>query len=133
MLVPVGFCHLLYDLHNVLVGRLHCFVHLWPISRGPVMFYLEALEVFLDPLGCEIRAIVRDEGVWDPVPGDDVVSNELFHRHGCDSLVGGYFRPLSKVVDRYEDEAMTVRSSRMYRASDINPSGGEGPWHQHVV
>ena len=104
----IGFCHLRYDLYNILVGRLHCSVHLWLIGRGPVMLDLEALQVFFGPFGNEVRVIVRDDGVWDPIPGDDVVSDKLVCRRGCDSLVRGSFHPLSEVVDRHQNEAMTV-------------------------
>ena len=108
MLVLVGFYHLLHDLYNVLVGKLHYSVHLWPIGRGPVMLDVEALQVLLGPLGNEVRAVVRNDGVRDPIPGDDVVSDKFLCRHGGDCLIGGGFHSLGKVVDRYQNEAMTV-------------------------
>ena len=108
MPILVGFCHLLYDLHNIHVGRLHCSVHLWPIGRGPVMLDLEALQLFLGPLGDEVRAIVRDDRVRDPILGNDVVSDKHLGRCSYDSLLRGSFHPLSEVVDCYQNEAMTV-------------------------
>ena len=92
------------------------------------MFDLEVLKVLLDPFGCEIRTIVRDEGVWDPVLGDDIVSDKFLCCCGCDNFVGGCFHPLGEVVDHHKDEVMTIQGSRMYSADDINPLGGERPW-----
>ena len=97
------------------------------------MLDLEVLQVLLNPLGYEVCIVIRDEGVWDPIPGNDVVSDKFLYRHGCDSLVGGSFHLLGEVVDRHQDEAMTIRSNRMYSADDINPPGGERPWRRHVV
>ena len=128
MPVLVSFCHLLHDFHNVLVGRLHYSIHLRSIGRGPVMLDLEVLQVLLDPLGCEICTVIRDEGVWDPIPGDDVVSDKFLCHRGYDSLVGGSFHPLSEVVNHHKDEAMTIQSSGIYSVDDINPLSGEGPW-----
>ena len=51
------------------------------------MLDLEVVQIFLDPLGYEIHAIVRDDRVQDPIPGDDVVPDEFLRRYGCDSLV----------------------------------------------
>ena len=97
------------------------------------MLDLEVLQVLLDPLGDEVRAVIGDYGMWDHVPVDDVVSDKFLCRRGCDSLVGGSFHPLGEVVDRHQDEAMTIQSSGMYSADDINPPGREWPWQQHVV
>ena len=66
MPVLMSFYHLLQDLDKVLDGRLHCAIHLLPIRQGPVTFDLKVLKVLLDPFSCEIQAIVKDEGVWDP-------------------------------------------------------------------
>ena len=62
------------------------------------MFDLEVLKVLLDPLGRKIRAIVRDEGLWDPIPSDDVVSDKFLYLHDRDSLIGGSFHPLGEVA-----------------------------------
>ena len=72
------------------------------------MLDLEVLKVLLDPICNEVRAIIKDDCMRDPIPGDNVVSDKLLCRHGCDCLVGGCFHPLSKVVYRYQDEAMTI-------------------------
>ena len=91
------------------------------------MFDVEALQVVFDPLGYEVCAIVRDERVRDPIPSYDVVSNKLLCSHGSDCLVRGCFHPLSKVVDRYQNVAMTVGGCWMYGADDIDPLSGERP------
>ena len=69
---------------------------------------LEAVQVFLDSLGYEIRAIVRDERMWDPVEGYNVVFDESLRCHGSDSFVGGCFHPFGEVVDRHKNKAMTI-------------------------
>ena len=50
------------------------------------MFDLETLEIVLNPLGYEVLTVIRCDGVRDPVPGNDVVPDELFRCHGCDIL-----------------------------------------------
>ena len=97
------------------------------------MLDLKALQVFRSPIGNKVRVVIKDDRVWDPISGDDIVSNEFLHRRNCDSFVGGSFHPLSEVVNRHQNEAMTIRSGRMNGADDINPSSGEGPWQRHVV
>ena len=97
------------------------------------MLDLEVLQVLLDPLCNKVRAVVRDDCMQDPIPGDDVVPNKLLCRHDCDYLVGGCFHPLGKIFDRYQDVAMTVGGCWMYGANDIDPSGGERPWRRHAV
>ena len=87
MLVVMSFFHLLQDLYKVLIGRLNCAIHLRPIRQGSVMLDLEALEVVFKPLSYEIFAVIRDDGVWDPVPSDDVIPDEFFYCSGSNCLV----------------------------------------------
>ena len=87
MPIFVSLCHLLQDLHKILVGRLDCTVHLQPIRRGSVVLDLEALEVVLDPLGYDVSAVIRDDGVQDLVPGDDVIPDEFLCSRGGDCFV----------------------------------------------
>ena len=87
MPIFVSLCHVLQDLHKILVGRLDCAIHLRPIRRGLVMLDLEALEVVLDPLGYEVSAVIKDDSVRDPILGDDVISDELLCSRGADCLV----------------------------------------------
>ena len=97
------------------------------------MLDLVLLQVLLDPFCNEVWAVVRDDCLRDPISGDNVVSdNPLCHR-SCDRLIGGCFHPLSEIVYRYQNEAMTIRCSRVYSADDINPLGGEGPWRGHAM
>ena len=51
------------------------------------MLDLEALEVVLNPMDYEVPTVVRDDGMRDPVLGDDVVPDELLCSHGDDCLV----------------------------------------------
>ena len=92
------------------------------------MLDLEVVQVFLDSLGYEISAIIRDERVWNLVPGDDIVPDEFFRRHGSDSFVGGCYHPLGEVVDRHEDKAVTIGGCKMDRSNDVYPPGREGLW-----
>ena len=93
----------------------------------------EALEIVFDPPSYEVCAIIRDDGVRDPIPSDNVVPDEFFRRRGCDSLVGGCFHSLGKVVDRYKNKAMIVGGCWMYSANDVNPPSGERPWRRHAM
>ena len=108
MPILVGFCHLFHYFHNVFVGKLHYSVHLRPIGQGPVMLDLEVLQVLLNPLCNEVRAVIKDDCMWGPIPGDDAVSDKLLCRRSCNCLVGGCFHPLSEVLNRHQDEAMTI-------------------------
>ena len=87
MPVLMGLCHLFQDLYKVLVGKLYCTIHLWPIRRGSMMSDLEALKIVFDPPSYEVRAIVRDDGVWDSIPGYNVVPDEFLCSRGYDSFV----------------------------------------------
>ena len=87
------------------------------------MFDLEALEVVFDPLGYEVSTIIRDDGVRDPIPGDDVIPDEFPRRHGSDYLVQGCLHPLGEVVDGHHDKPMTIRGGQVYGTNDINPPG----------
>ena len=133
MPVLVSLCHLFQDFDKVLVGRLYRAIHLRSIRRGSVTLDVEALQVVFDPLGYEVRAIIRDERVWEPILGYNVVSDKLFCSHDSDYFVGGCFHPLGKVVDRYQNVAMTVGGCWMYGADDIDPPSGERPWRRHVM
>ena len=87
------------------------------------MFNFEALEIVFDPPGYDVHAIVRDDGVWDPIPGDDVSLDEFLRSRGSDCLVGGCFHPLGKVVDRHEDKAVTIGGCRINCPNNVYPLG----------
>ena len=83
------------------------------------MLDLETLQVHLGPFGNEVRAIIRDDGVQDPISGNDIVPDKLFCCHSNDCLIRGYFHPLGKAVDRHEDEAVTIRGCRMDCSNNV--------------
>ena len=97
------------------------------------MLDIEALQVVFDPFGNEVHAIIRDESIRNPVPSYNVVSDELFSNRGGNGFVGGCFHPLSKIVDRYQNVAVTVGSWWVYGADDIDPLGGERPRRRHAM
>ena len=66
-----------------------------------MMLDLETLEIDLNPLGYEVLAVIRYDSLWDPVPGNDVVPDELFRCRSCDILVRGHLHPLGEVINRY--------------------------------
>ena len=92
------------------------------------MLDIEALEEVFNPLGYEVCAIIRYERVQDSTLGYYIVSDKLFCSHGSNCLIGDYFHLLGKVVNRYQNVAMTVGGRWMYGADDIDPLGGERPW-----
>ena len=92
------------------------------------MLDLETLEIVPNPLGYEVLAIIRYDGVWDPVPGNDVVPDELFHCRGCDILLQGRLHPLGEVINRYQDKAMTIGGCRMNSPNDVNSPCRERAW-----
>ena len=50
MPVFVCYCHLLYDLLNILISSLHGAIHLWPVRRRVMVFYFELRAEFSDHL-----------------------------------------------------------------------------------
>ena len=112
--------HLLYDLLNILIGRFHCAIHLWTIQRRVVVLDLELRAKLSDYGIVEVGTIVRDDSLRDAIatdkvmlyePGDQILSNK--GEQGC-------FNPFYKVVNGDENEAMSVRSSRLDFSDHIN-------------
>ena len=89
---------------------------------------LEILEIILSSLGCEVLAVIRYDGMWDPVPGNDAIPNELFRCRSSDILVRDRLHPLGEVIYRYQDEAMTIGGCRMNGFDDVNSPCRERPW-----
>ena len=92
------------------------------------MLDLETLEIIFNPLRYEVLAVIRYDSVRDPVLGNDVVPDELFHCHGYDSLIRGRLHPLGEVINHYQDIVMTIGGCRMYGPDDVNSPCRERPW-----
>ena len=89
---------------------------------------LVVLEIVLDPLGCEVLAVIRDEGMRDPIPGYDVVPDELLRCFGSDCPVRSCFHPFGEIVNSHQDITMTIGGCRMYCSDNIDALSREGPW-----
>src|ERR1051325_9121677 len=110
MPILVSYCHLLYNLLNVLVGGFHCAIHLRPIRRRVVMFDLELRAEFSDHLVVEIRVVICDNPFGSAIPTDKVMFDESSHNILGNRCKRGCFYPLGEVIDYHEDETMSVGS-----------------------
>ena len=92
------------------------------------MLDLVTVQIFLDPLGNKVGAVIRDNGMRDPISGNGAVPDELLRCHGSDCLVRGFLYPFGEVVDRYQDIAMTVGGCGVIGSDNIYSPGRERPW-----
>ena len=81
------------------------------------MVDLIALQIILDLLGYEVRAIVGDDCMQDPISGNDVVFDKLL----CSN-------PLGEVVNSHQDIMVTVGDCRMYCSNDVDLPCRERLW-----
>ena len=84
---------------------------------------LETLEIILNRLGYEVVAVIKYDGVWNPISSNDVVPDELLCCDGRDCFVRGRFHPFSEVINCYQDVAVAVGSCRMYSSDDVYSLG----------
>ncbi len=77
-----------------------------------------------------MRTVVRDDGVRDAEPGDDVFPDELFDLGGCDVDEGLGFNPFGEVV-RGGDEMLESAGCGWEYSDDIEPPlcKGSGTCH----
>ena len=80
-------------------------------------------QIFLEPLGNEVGAVIRDDSMQDPIFGNDVVPDELLYCRGRDCFVRGCFHPFGEVINCYQDVAVAVGGCRMYGSDDVNSLG----------
>ena len=78
-----------------------------------------AVQIFLEPLGNEVGAVVGDNSMRDPISGNDVVPDELLYCHSRDCFVRGRLHPFGEVINRYQDIAVAVGGCRMYGSDDV--------------
>jgi len=127
MLVFVCSHHLLYDLLDILIGGLNCTVHLGPIGRRVVMFNLESLTQGLHHIIVQVSTVVGDNLAGNTISTDDVVLDELNHHLLGYIGIGSSFDPFGKVIDRYQNETMTVRSLWFNSSNHIDAPHRERP------
>ena len=87
------------------------------------MLDVVAIQIFLEPLGNEVGAVVRDDSMRVPISGYDVVLDELLCCHGRDCFVRGRLHPLSEVINCYQDVAVAIGGCRMYGSDDVYSPG----------
>src|SRR3954471_20474886 len=120
MPISVGHHHLLHNLLNVLVGRFNSAIHLWMIRRRIVMLDLEGLTKLLYHLVIEIRSIISNDLLRNPIMTDYVVLDKTSDHLLGDIRVRCGFNPLGEVIDGNQNEAMSIRSSRLNLSNHIN-------------
>src|SRR3954468_9069351 len=120
MPITVSHYHLLHNLLNVLVGRFNNIIHLWTIRRRIVVLDLEGLTKLLHQLIIEIRSIVSNDLLRNPITTDYVVLDKTSDHLLGDIRVRCGFNPLGEVIDGNQNEAMSIRSSRLNLSNHIN-------------
>src|SRR4051812_17381913 len=131
--ISVGHYHLLHNLLNVLVGRFNSAIHLRTIRRRIVMLDLEGLTKLLHHLVIEIRFIISNDLLGNPITTDYIVldktSNHLLGniRIRCD------FNPLGEVIDGDQNETMSIGSGRLNLSNHINAPHCKRPWGSKYI
>src|SRR4051812_40538438 len=120
MPISVGHYHLLHNLLNVFVGRFNSAIHLWTIRRRVVVFDLEGLTKLLHHLVIEIRSIISNDLLRNPITTDYVVLNKASNHLLGDIRIRCGFNPLGEVIDGNQNETMSIRSSRLNLSNHIN-------------
>src|SRR3954471_10224843 len=127
MPISVGHYHLLYNLLNVLVSRFDSAIHLWMIRRRVVMLDLEGLTKLLHQLVIEIRSIISNDLLRNPITTDYVVLDKTSNYLLGDIRIRCGFNPLGEVINGNQNEAMSVRSSRLNLSNHVNAPYCERP------
>ena len=73
-----------------------------------MVLYLELLAELGDHLVVKIGTVVRNDPFRDAVSTDQVMPNEPYHDILGYRSIGSCFDPLREIVNRYQDEAMSV-------------------------
>src|SRR3954468_16579581 len=118
--ISIGHYHLLHNLLNVLVGRFNSAIHLWTIRRRVMMLDLEGLTKLLHQLIIEIRSIVSNDLLRNPITAYYVVFDKASNHLLGDIRIRCGFNPLGEVIDGNQNEAMSIRSSRLNLSNHIN-------------
>src|SRR3954471_5205994 len=118
--ISVSHYHLLHNLLNVLVGRFNSAIHLWTIRRRVVMLDLERLTKLLHQLVIEIRSIVSNDLLRNPITTDYVVLDKASNHLFGNIRIRCGFNPLGEVINGNQNEAMSIRSSRLNLSNHVN-------------
>ena len=79
MPVFIGHHHFLHNILYILVGGLHCAIHLWSVWRRVVVFNFEPHAKFSDHGIVEVGTIVSDDPLRDAILTDEVMLDEKGH------------------------------------------------------
>src|SRR3954462_7445134 len=120
MPISVGHYHLLHNLLNVLVGCFDSAIHLWTVRRRIMMLDLEGLTKLLHHLVIEIRSIISNNLLRNPIATDYVVFDKASNHLFGDIRIRCGFNPLGEVIDGNQNEAMSIRNSRDNLSNHIN-------------
>ena len=85
--------HFLHYLLGVLIGNLHCPIHLGPIRRGIVVLDLGILTHLFHHFIVQIGGIVCDNFTGQPVLTDYLFLDEPDHHAPCQTGVRSSFHP----------------------------------------
>src|SRR3954468_14591713 len=118
--ISVSHYHLLHNLLNVLVGRFNSAIHLRTIRRIIVMLDLEGLTKLLHHLVIEIRSIISNDLLKNPITTDYVVLDKAGNHLLGNVRIRYGFIPLGEVIDGNQNEAMSIRSSRLNLSNHVN-------------
>src|ERR1043165_4533051 len=107
MPILVSYCHLLYNLLNVLVGGFHYAIHLRPIRRRVMMLDLELRAEFGDHLIVEIRTVICDNPFRGTIPTDKIMFDESSHNILGNRCERGCLYQLGEIVNCHKDETVS--------------------------
>src|SRR3954464_4406341 len=120
MPISVSHYHLLHNLLNVFVGRFNSIIHFRTIRRRIVMLDLEGLTKLLHQLVIEIRSIISNDLLRNPITTYYVVLDKASNHLFGNIRIRCGFNPLGEVIDGNQNETMSIGSSRFNLSNHIN-------------
>ena len=133
MPISVRLYSLGYNLLYVFVGRFYRTIHLGPVRHWIVMLYLELGAHLCHHVIVQIKPIVGYYSLRKSISTYDFFLDESGYHWLLHAGIRCCLYPLGKVIDDYENEAVTVLGLRGYRLDYINAPHWERPWWHHYV
>src|ERR1051325_11274054 len=125
--------HLLYNLLDILVCRLHSTIHFWTIWRRVMMFYLEAVTQLFHHFVFEIGAVISNDLLGNPITTNDIMLDETCYHLSSDTSIRCCLNPFGKVVNGDKDESMSIRSGGLNFPDHINAPHRKRPWRSQNI
>src|ERR1051325_4368432 len=125
--------HLLYNLLDILVRRLHSTIHFWTIWGRVMMFYLDTVTQLFHHFIVEIRAVISNDLLRNPITTNDIMLDKTCDHLSSDTSIRCCLNPFGKVINSNKDELMSIRSGRLNFSNHINAPHCKRPWRSQNI